>query len=74
MTREEAKAKLMGYLVDYKTLDTSASFSASDLADYVLGAVERIGMVPPEIKVDAIDEKYGLTYSTRANQWEKEDE
>lgn len=74
MTREEAKAKLMGYLVDYKNLDTSASFSASDLADYVLGAVERIGLVPPEIKVDVIDEKYGLTYITRANQWEKEDE
>lgn len=40
--------------------------------ELILKRLEKVGMVPPEIKRQVIHEKYGLEYTIRVNKWEEE--
>lgn len=73
MRRSEAKARIMGYLVDYKRdREDEIKYDVSDLANFLLDAVQRIGMIPP--KPETGYAKGHWVEMTLKNEWEKEDD
>lgn len=88
MKKSEARAKLVGYLMDYrKENGANISFHAGDLADFVLDCVERIGMKPPETSRNMTQKEIEMLNSNYKDKipfttedvvngyfWDKEDE